>query len=64
MSEIRRNTIVESLELSRQNFGDDADVDDDDDYYEDFGPLSLEFRRLVTFLLVVISAFALAMALA
>ena len=54
MSEIRRNTIAESLEMSQPNDADvdddDDDVDDDDnDYYEDFGPLSLEFRRLVTF---------------
>ena len=49
MSEIRRNTIAESLEMSQPNDAD-ADVDDDDDdYYEDFGPLSLEFRRLDTF---------------
>ena len=51
MSEIRRNTIAESLEMSQPNDAD-ADVDDDDDDdddYEDFGPLSLEFRRLDTF---------------
>ena len=50
MSEIRRNTIAESLEMSQPNDADaDVDDDDEDDYYEDFGPLSLEFRRLDTF---------------